>query len=557
MNSLKWALVAAGFLLWPLIIIAPPAWAQSPAGDQSILFILDASGSMWGRVEGKTKIEIARDVMQEVLTALPQDQPAGLMAYGHRGKGDCGDIEAVVPVAAGQNARLAEAVKKLQPKGMTPISDALKKGAESLKYKEKKASIVLVSDGVETCKGDPCGVAKSLRQAGVDLKVYVVGFDVSGKDAEQLQCIAQETGAQYFTADGARALSQALAAIQAHVTQKKPLPEPELVQTRAAAPKVDAKPAETTRIKVAGVATIRLQPASWVRMPPKYWKIVDAENSREVGRGEGDSVRVTPGTYQFVWRQTEHGAIDVPLNTTVVAKSGQTTLVPLDTGIRLTGPEGLDRAYYWQLKDETNQKVALFGGGETFLPQLVPAGRYRLIWRLTEHDTGEADLGEVEIPTGKLLDKLLDTGVVLTLPQWLGEPYSALLEDKEGSQYSFRRIGPHPLKAGEYVLIWRQTQHQHSPVFLGTVVVRPGAYTKLPVSSGLTISAPGQKLPYRITATNLETGKKAEMSGTWGPMPLPPGTYSLHMQDTQHGSSPIALVNDLRIEAGQLVEMEL
>lgn len=422
MNRSRVCLMLTLLVLSLLLTPGGNALASPRPADQSLLFILDASGSMWGRAEGRTKIEIARDVLQEVLLDLPVDQPAGLMAYGHRRKGDCADIETLIPVGAGQNTALAKTVRKLQPKGMTPISDALVKAAESLKYKENSASIVLVSDGVETCKGDPCAVAKSLHQAGVDLKIYVVGFDVSSQEAQELQCIADASGGRFFTAGGARDLSEALAAIQAHVTKQEPLPEPspepapEPLRAAPEAPKIDDQPTGTTRIKLGSVATIQLQPASWVRMPPRYWKILDAESGSEVGDGQGDSVRITPGTYQFLWRQTEHAAQDVFLNTTVVAESGQTTPVSLDTGIRLTGPQGQGNAYYWQLKDDAGQVVAQFRDKETYLPQLVPAGRYSLVWRLTQHDTTEADLGEVEIATGHLLDKVLDTGFVLALP---------------------------------------------------------------------------------------------------------------------------------------------
>ncbi len=559
MNRSRIWMVLALFLLSLLLSPGEKASASPRPEDQSILFILDASGSMWGRVEGRTKIEIARDVLQEMLLGLPEDQPAGLMAYGHRRKGDCADIEALIPVGAGQNAALAKTVRKLQPKGMTPISDALVSAAESLKYKENAASIVLVSDGVETCKGDPCAVAKSLHQAGVDLKVYVVGFDVSGLEEQDLQCIADVGGGRFFTAGGARDLTEALAAIQAHVALREPLPEPtpEPVQIAPEAPRVDAQAAGTTRIKLGSVATIQLQLASWVRMPPRYWKILDAESGTEVGVGQGDSVRITPGTYQFLWRQTEHAAEDVFLNTTVVAESGQTTPVPLDTGIRLTGPQGLGNAYYWQLKDDAGQVVAQFRNKETYLPQLVPAGRYRLVWRLTQHDTTEADLGEVEIATGQLLDKVLDTGFVLALPEWLGQPYEAVLEEKGGGSYTFKLTGAHPFKPGEYTLVWRQTQHKHSSAVLGPVVIQPGGYATLPVNAGLTFLAQGQKPPYRIIATNLATGEKAELKETWGPMPLQPGIYALDMQEKQHGASPIRLVDELSIEAGQLLELEM
>ncbi len=544
------------------IFLAMSCAAATPsAGEHQILFILDASGSMWGRVEGKTKIEIARNVLQEILATLPPDQSAGFMAYGHRRKGDCSDIETLVPIAKGRNAELAAAVKNVQPKGMTPISDALVQAANSLKYKEKAASIVFVSDGKETCQGDPCAVAKSLHQAGVDLKMYVVGFDVNSSEAAQLQCIADNSGGHYFTAKTTQDLTRALTAIKAHVVTQEPLPAQTQAQTPAQAapqaPKVETGTAATTRVKLGAVATIRLQPASWVRMPPRYWKVMDAESGKEVGLGDGDTIRIAPGIYQLRWHQAEHETMETPLNTTVVAESGQTATVLLDTGIRLTGPEGLGDAYAWKLVDDMGQVVARFGGKETYLPQLVPAGRYSLIWRLREHDTGEADLGDVDIATGQLLDKVLDTGAVLALPDWLGKPYEAILEEKGGGRYSFKLPGVHPLKPGEYVLTWRQSEHGHTPVSLGTISISPGQYAPLPVNSGLTFLAKGQKPPYRILATNKATGEKAELKGNWGPMPLRPGSYALEMQEKEHGSTPIRLADELSIQPGQLLELEL
>lgn len=543
-------------LLCFLAVSALPS-ATSAQSARSMLFILDASGSMWGRVEGRSKIEIAKEVLDGLLTSLPAEQPAGLMAYGHRHKGDCADIETLVPVAAGQNAQLAAAVKGLLPKGKTPISDALQQAANSVKSSENAAAIVLVSDGVETCAGDPCAVAKALREAGVDLKIHVVGFDVSGKDAEQLQCIATEGGGQYFTADNAQDLASALTAIQAHVAQNEPLPEPEPIPEAPAAPKVETTAGTTTKIKLKSVATIQLKPAAWVRTPPKSWTVVDAESGQEVGSGQGESIKIKEGTYQIVWRQVEHGSKPVNLNTTVQVAGGETVDLPLDTGVRLTGPEGLGEAYYWLLKDDQGKTAAHFWGDETFLAQLVPAGTYRLIWRSTEHGTGEADLGEVSIQTGQLLDKVLDTGVTLATPVWLEQPYEARLTNTAGVEYRFNELGVHPLAPGDYALTWRQTEHGHSPLSLGTVSVTAGQYTALPVNSGLTFLAGDQPAPYRVIATNTATGEKAEMYGSWGPMPLGPGTYALDMQEQEHGGDPLRLVDELPIQAGQLLELEL
>ena len=73
--------------------------AQDDASAPNVVFILDASGSMWGQIEGENKIVIARRVLRELVGELPGDAEVGLVAYGHRREGDCEDIETLVPLS--------------------------------------------------------------------------------------------------------------------------------------------------------------------------------------------------------------------------------------------------------------------------------------------------------------------------------------------------------------------------------------------------------------------------------------------------------------------------
>ncbi|PQA88043.1 VWA domain-containing protein [Hyphococcus luteus] len=186
----------------------PPALAQAEGGDS--ILVLDASGSMWGQIEGEAKITIAKQVLGDLLKDLPADRRLGLVAYGHRRKGDCADIEEIASVGA-ERAAISSAVEGLNPKGKTPMADAVKLAAEKLKYTEEKATVILVSDGIETCAPDPCGVAAALEKAGVDFTVHVVGFDVSEENAQaQLRCIAENTGGMFVSAQDASSLGEAL-----------------------------------------------------------------------------------------------------------------------------------------------------------------------------------------------------------------------------------------------------------------------------------------------------------------------------------------------------------
>jgi len=186
------------------------AISSSAQEKEDAILILDASGSMWGQIEGKSKIEIARGVLGGLLDDLPETSRLGLMAYGHNRKGDCSDIEMLAPVGASRTDMKA-AVKRLNPKGKTPISASVKLAAEKLKYTENKATVILISDGIETCNLDPCALGKQLEKDGVDFTAHVVGFDiVDKKTEEQLQCLASSTGGRYLSASNAGELSIAL-----------------------------------------------------------------------------------------------------------------------------------------------------------------------------------------------------------------------------------------------------------------------------------------------------------------------------------------------------------
>jgi Ca-activated chloride channel family protein len=182
----------------------PSEGVSSEGAPVAIMFILDASGSMWAQVEGKAKIEIAKEVMTELIQDLPDNAEAGLVVYGHRRKGDCKDVEELVPLQPIDKKTLTEKIQAINPKGKTPITLAVRKTAEKLKTVEEETIIILVSDGKETCEGDPCALVKELKEAGIKFTMHVIGFDVTDEEREQLECMAKAGGGEYFTAKTAQ-----------------------------------------------------------------------------------------------------------------------------------------------------------------------------------------------------------------------------------------------------------------------------------------------------------------------------------------------------------------
>ncbi|KEO61256.1 vWA domain-containing protein [Thioclava indica] len=205
-------------------IAAAMATAAPAQEAPRAILVLDGSGSMWGQIDGKAKITIAQEVVGELLDSLPETQALGLTVYGHRRKGDCSDIETLVAPAAGTHDAIIAAVNGIKPKGKTPMTDAVRQAAEALRYTEEKATVILVSDGIETCNPDPCAAARVLEETGVDFTAHVIGFDTTDPEAlKQMKCLAEETGGSFRSASNAAELGAALAIVAEPVLEPDPV----------------------------------------------------------------------------------------------------------------------------------------------------------------------------------------------------------------------------------------------------------------------------------------------------------------------------------------------
>jgi len=194
------------------ITIAVSLYASSAYAEAGkTVLVLDASGSMWGQISDGYKIHVARNVVNNLLDTLPADQEIGLVAYGHRRTKDCSDIELLVPAVAGSREAITAAIETLNPTGRTPLSAAVIEAADELGSDATDATVILISDGEETCSMDPCAVSFELEKRGIDFIAHVVGFDVEkSADKAQLQCLAENTGGLFFSASSESELTAAL-----------------------------------------------------------------------------------------------------------------------------------------------------------------------------------------------------------------------------------------------------------------------------------------------------------------------------------------------------------
>ncbi|MGX0978520.1 hypothetical protein ACSSVY_004260 [Roseovarius sp. MBR-51] len=202
------------------ILAALLSGATPLLADTATVVVFDASGSMWNRLEGDlSRIEVARDVMGNYFVDRKPDAPYAIVAYGHNRRGDCSDIEVVTPMGQHIGAGQANLIVGLTPQGMTPLTDALRVARFQIPPTAESADIVLITDGLENCGGDPCALAAQFAAEGIDLRAHVVGFGMTPGEVQALACVPDQTGGLLLEA----ATGAELAAALAQVTLTEPV----------------------------------------------------------------------------------------------------------------------------------------------------------------------------------------------------------------------------------------------------------------------------------------------------------------------------------------------
>ncbi|MGB4844661.1 MAG: VWA domain-containing protein [Ferruginibacter sp.] len=184
--------------------------AQNNQNPSPIIFIYDASGSMWGKIQGKTKKDIAAEVLTAAVNKLPANQKTGLVAYGHRQKDDCKDVEFLVDVEKGNKTDVNNSLKTIKSLGRTPLAYSAQQVIDKLRTTKMKATIILITDGIESCGGNICDVIAAAKKEGIDFKLHIVGFGLKENETEQLKCAAKAGDGRYYDAADAGGLGDVL-----------------------------------------------------------------------------------------------------------------------------------------------------------------------------------------------------------------------------------------------------------------------------------------------------------------------------------------------------------
>ncbi len=175
--------------------------------------ILDASGSMLQKQEGKRRIEIARETLVSLVTeTIPAGTPFALRVFGHREADSCRtDLE--VPLAPLTPSSLVPVIEEINAINLakTPIADSLAAVSSDLAGVTGERIVILLTDGEETCGGDPALAIRELRTAGTEVRINIVGYAIEDEDLKHsFESWAALGGGRYLNAPSAKELSEAM-----------------------------------------------------------------------------------------------------------------------------------------------------------------------------------------------------------------------------------------------------------------------------------------------------------------------------------------------------------
>lgn len=527
------------------------------AADRAMI-ILDASGSMWAQINGVSRIEIARDTLKQVLAGVPSDLELGFMAYGHRSKGDCNDIETLVEPAAGTADAIVAAAMALSPKGKTPLSAAVKLAAAQLKYTENKATVVLITDGIETCNADPCALATELARDGVDLKVNVVGFGLSQADGAKVKCLADNTHGTYISADDADGLKNAIDV----AVNNAPPPEP-------AAPASSEEPA--TDITFAPTAVLAEGGDTLVdgdgNIAWEFYSVkADGTQGDWVRTEYGNAYRgaIEPGRY-WVNAKLDYAHVELPV--TIEAGKTATPVFDLEAGhidLRPRMAEGEDintgAAVFTEFPDGTSTT----GYGEVSI--YVPAGDTKVTVTI-----GSAVVNDVvSVAAGDRVDKDIVVGaghINITASFAEGQPvgdnvlFVEVFEAKKDLQGNRRSVtngyGPTialDLAPGDYVAVASYDAVKVEQPF--SIKSGEGDDLNIDLNAGaLAVTAPNGNYVEVFAAKKDIQGNRASFGGTYdmaATRTLPPGDYHIVVTLANDAGTKEA---DATVKAGERTEI--
>jgi Ca-activated chloride channel family protein len=183
-----------------ILFFSFPGFCQKKVADAPQLtrieFLFDASQSMFGKWQSGAKIDVAKDLMTQLLDSLRyiNNIELALRVYGHLKPfppQDCDDSRLEVPFSKGNTTQIQQVLKSIIPRGTTPIARSLELCGNDFPQDPSRNIIILITDGIEECGGDPCAISMSLQKKGIFLKPFVIGLGLDPALKKTFECVGR------------------------------------------------------------------------------------------------------------------------------------------------------------------------------------------------------------------------------------------------------------------------------------------------------------------------------------------------------------------------------
>lgn len=182
-----------------LLAISLNSQEEKTTFTKRVLFILDGSGSMNERWHGESKWDMAVQTLSNLIDSFEQtnrDFEIGIRVLGHqypRAQARCEDTKLEMPFATDLNFEKVNTIlRRIHPKGMTPLAFAISQAEIDFTTDVKAQNIIiLITDGLENCDGNPCVVATRLREKNIFINPYIIGLGIDSLQSQKLECIGK------------------------------------------------------------------------------------------------------------------------------------------------------------------------------------------------------------------------------------------------------------------------------------------------------------------------------------------------------------------------------
>lgn len=550
------ATLVAGFCL--------PSETALAQGQPTATIIFDGSGSIWGRLDGTkaAKLDVARDAIKALLGRGTGSSAVGLASYGHRRRGDCSDVEIIVPPEAGAGERVGTALDKLNPRGKGPISLAVREVAREIGSR-RPASIVLVTDNADNCRPDFCELGEELAKSQPGLAVHIVGIGLEPDEIPKTQCVAKATGGRFTDSRNADQVT-------AHLTEVLTLAlragQPPPAAEAAAEPKLQTPPQRAQRNPppagkpaVAAVAVLGGDGGADITTPLR-WRVLSADGAATVLSSTGPSLDVPLAAGKYVVEAEANGIaarreVEVPVggpaNLRVALPAGLLEIT--SAGLKLSSAPVLIT-----VSPDTVGPAPLLVSSDPEAGLLLAPGTYRLraeqghAWaesRVTI-EAGKVAKADLGLAAARIELSAAATG---DGPALDGATFIIAAEEASGAWREVARSAAQTpsfiVQAGNYRVTARLGEaqaHQRIVVVAGETAKRTLllSLSRLKLSATLPASTSAAPVTFKVTSLDGDAGEPVLASAARPELALPAGRYKVEAQagaQNVHGETTVSL----------------